>query len=349
MSISRTLRSALFLVSSLAISGAAIGVGCAQPAIPDPTGSTATGAGGATGEARCTGTPPSCVGLDDFDCQTTNGCGHVGKCQGTAIACGLLSTTGCAKQGGCSAMTVGNCFGTPQQCFNFSNQSSCQQQKGCSWDPNSFFCNGSPTTCQQLTNQNCLAQQGCMSNQMSDCQGTPTPCPTFNAEGDCNQEIGCNWLSECTGAPTACKALSDADCAYQPGCACDGCGAASSSSTGGGSSCTKQSDCDPAKDACKTGNCINGTCDRLPGCQQCVKQIECNPHVHPCFSGNCVDGTCQVVASCHACTTPADCGTSADKCNTGNCVDGTCEAQTACTSGDGCCPPGCAGQDSDCP
>ena len=349
MSISRTFRSALMLVSSFAISGAAAGGGCAQPAVPDPSGTTSTGASGGNSEAHCTGAPPACVGLGDFDCQTTNGCSHVGKCQGTALNCGSLSTTGCAKQGGCNPVSTGNCFGTPLQCFNYQNQSQCSQQKGCNWDPNNFFCNGSPTSCQQLPNQSCVTQQGCMLNQMSNCQGTPTACTTFTAEGTCTKEIGCNWLSECTGAPVDCKALSDTDCAYQPGCTCDGCGAASSSSTGAGPLCTGQADCDPAKDPCKTGNCINGECIRIPNCQPCVKQIQCNPHDHACFSGNCIDGMCQATPNCQSCAGPADCGTGVNKCFTGNCIDGTCEANTACTSGDGCCPPGCAGMDSDCP
>jgi len=350
MTISRTFRSALMLVSSFVISAAAAAGGCAQPAVPDPTGTTSTGGvGGAGGsEARCTGAPPACAGLDDFDCQTTNGCAHVGKCEGTALDCGLLSATGCVKQSGCTSVTLGNCSGTAQQCFNYGNQSTCTQQKGCKWDQNNFFCSGSPTTCQQLPDQSCLTQQGCMLNQSTACQGAPSACTTFTVEGGCSKEIGCNWLSQCTGAATACKKLSDADCAYQPGCTCDGCGAASSSSSGGGPLCTSQSDCDPAKDPCKTGNCINGECVRIPNCQRCAKQIECNPHQHACFSGNCVDGICQAVAGCQSCSTPADCGTSVDKCFTGNCVDGACEANTTCTSGDGCCPASCAGVDSDC-
>lgn len=350
MILSRMLRSILVLVSLVALTGAAASVGCATADVPGGKGGSGGTGGTGSGETRCAGTPPACVGLDDFDCQTTNGCAHVGECQGTALDCGLLSATGCAKQGGCNLVTQSNCSGTPQQCFNFGNQSTCLQQKGCIWDQNNFFCNGSPTNCQQVPGASCTTQQGCTLSQTSSlCQGTPAACTTFTARDGCNKEIGCSWLSQCTGAPVACATLADADCAYQPGCKCDGCGATASSSTGGSPLCTSQSDCDPAKDPCKTGNCVNGECIRIPNCQQCVKQVECNPKQHACFTGNCIDGKCQSDPSCQSCTTPAECGKGTNACFTGNCADGSCEVTTTCTSGDGCCPPGCAGMDSDCP
>lgn len=348
---SRILRSSLVLASFFVLTSAA-GSGCATS--NDPVGkggsssSTATGSGGGS-EARCTGAPPACAGLDDFDCQTTNGCSHVGECQGTELDCASLSGTGCAKQPGCTSTSVSTCSGNAQQCFNFGNSSSCTAQKGCIWDQNNFFCSGSPTPCTQIPGASCSNQLGCIASQTTSvCQGSPTACTTLMAKDGCNAEIGCFWLSQCTGTATACAGLSDANCPYQPGCKCDTCGAAASSSTGPNPVCSSAIECDPTKDPCNTGNCVNGDCVRIPDCQRCVKQVECNPHTHACFTGNCVDARCQLDPTCKSCMGPSDCGTGSNACFTGTCTDGSCVVNTTCTSGDGCCPPGCAGEDTDC-
>jgi hypothetical protein len=347
MSFSRILRRGLVLVSVVAVFGAATGAGCAQSNTPPATTTTGSSSGG--GSSNCTGTPPACAGLDDFDCQTTNGCGHVGECQGTAVACTSLSAAACATQGGCTPSSFGNCFGSAQPCFNIGDQNTCFQQQGCSWDPNKWFCVGNVTPCQQLPNLSCTKQLGCSLNQGSDCTGTPTACTTFMTEATCGTELGCVWVSQCTGTAKACETFSDADCRYQPGCGCDGCTTSSSSSSGSTGPCTGQADCDPKDDTCRTGDCINGACVMIPNCQPCVKQIECNPKKNPCLTGNCIDGVCQPIAGCQACTVPGDCSIAINKCFTGNCIDGTCEAKTTCLNGDGCCPSGCAGMDTDCP
>ena len=345
MFFSRTFRSGLVLVSIFALAGAGLGGGCATQNGTSGSGTTSTGGG----EAACYGTPPTCAGLDDFDCQTTAGCKHAGGCEGTAVACENLSANACLTQGGCTPMTFGNCSGQASQCFNIGNPGTCAQQVGCFWDQKGFFCNGNATACQQLPNQNCATQQGCTLNQAADCTGIPTACNTLMTDDTCAAALGCVWVSQCNGTAAACETFADADCAYQPGCACDSCGSSSSSSSSSGGPCTGLADCDPLNDPCRTGNCVNGECVKIPNCQPCVKQVECNPHKNACLTGNCIDGMCQPIADCQTCTTPNDCTAAVNKCFSGNCVDGTCEIKTVCTSGDGCCPAGCSGKDSDCP
>ena len=349
MSLSISLREWVVLVSLSALSGV-LGAsgGCAKQAGPSTGGSTSSG--GAGGGANCTGTPRACTGLDDFDCVTTNGCTHAGQCQGTALDCASLSSIGCAKQSGCSTVP-GSCSGSPQQCFNFGNQPSCSAQKGCFWDANNFFCNGNPTPCQQIPGDSCGAQIGCTSGQIASCAGTPAACATFTDDDGCKKEIGCVWVSQCSGTPTACETFSDFDCPYQPGCTCTGCGGSGGSGGAGGAPpCVLASDCDPAVDPCKTGDCINGECIRVPACKVCVKQIDCDPHTQPCLTGNCIDQKCEISKDCPVCTAPADCDKSVNACFSGNCTDGICEVTTECGSGDGCCPSGCSAvDDTDCP
>jgi hypothetical protein len=346
---SRILRPGLVLAALFALSSAASFGGCAQSNGVSSAGTTTSSSSGG-GNSNCLGTPPACAGLDDFDCTTTNGCGHIGECQGTAVDCGVLSAAGCLTQGGCSPMSFGNCFGNSQPCFNFGSQAACFQQQGCIWNSNQFSCTGNVTPCAQLPNQTCPTQAGCSLGQGAECGGAPTACNTLMAKDTCGAELGCVWVSQCTGTAKACETFSDDDCRYQPGCSCESCGTSSSSSSSGSTGpCTGQADCDPAQDSCRTGDCINGECIIVPNCQACVKQIDCNPHKNPCLTGNCIDGMCQPIAGCQACTVPADCSMATNKCFSGNCTDGTCELKTMCTSGDGCCPPGCNGKDSDCP
>ncbi|MFO0755093.1 MAG: hypothetical protein U0359_01270 [Byssovorax sp.] len=347
MSFSRAFRSVLLLAAVAAMGATSTFLGCAQSNSPT-SGGTTTGAGGGIASA-CYGTPPSCAGLDDFDCQTTNGCIHVGKCGGTAIDCSLLSPSGCLEQPGCTPMDFGNCSGSALPCFNFPSQSSCVTQQGCNWDQFNFFCSGNPIPCQQLPNASCSSQQGCTLAQAAACQGTPTACNTYMGEKECKTGLGCTWISSCDGTPKACETFAENDCPYQPGCACDGCTTSSSSSSSGEPLCKGQGDCDPNVDACKTGDCINGACVKKPNCLLCVKQVQCNPKTHPCLTGNCIDGACQAIANCQECTGPADCNNGVNKCFTSNCIDGKCEVKTMCTSGDGCCPEGCAAAtDTDC-
>ena len=346
MSSLRSLGKWVFLVSIAAFWGSSAAFGGCSPAAGPSGGGGNTGAGGSA--SHCTGTPRACNGLDDFDCVTTNGCIHSGICQGTALDCASLSAVGCAKQPGCS-VAPGSCAGSPQQCFNFGNQGSCSQQQGCFWDANNFFCSGNPTPCQQIAGGNCGSQIGCTTGQATACVGTPAACATLLDHDGCQKEIGCVWISQCSGTPTACETFSDADCPYQPGCACEGCGTGGTGGAGGSPPCVTQSDCDPMVDPCRTGDCINGECIRIPSCKVCVKQIDCDPHMQVCLTGNCIDRKCQVVEGCQLCTSPADCDTAANKCFTGNCTSGACELLTTCASGDGCCPEGCSSPaDTDC-
>ena len=349
MSFLRSVHGWVVLVSLSVLAGAAVSSGgCSPAAGPSGSNGGSTGTGGAA--AHCTGTPRACAGLDDFDCVTTNGCNHTGVCQGTALDCSFLSASGCLKQPGCSVVP-GSCSGTAQQCFNFGIQQTCQQQQGCFWDANNFFCSGNPTPCQNIPGGNCGSQIGCTTGQASGCAGTPAACGTLMEKTGCEGEIGCVWVSVCGGTPTACETFSDADCRYQPGCTCEGCETSTGGGGAGGSGpCVVQADCDPAKDPCRTGDCINGECIKIPNCQECVKQIDCDPHVQPCLTGNCIDQKCQAIEDCQQCSDGSQCSKAVNECFTGTCDGGKCGVITACTSGDGCCPQGCFVQgDTDCP
>jgi len=315
----------------------------------DGSGGASTSTSG--GVPSCAGAPlaTACAGLEDYDCQTTQGCAFVGLCAGVSTACQFYADqTSCSLQKGCAWSDSTACGGNPAQCYNYYSPQQCSAQVGCLWDNFNYYCNGTPTACELIPSQSCSQQSGCTSVASHACAGEPGKCDALKSGTTCKALEGCTWASACGGAPLKCEQLEAATCDDQAGCSCDGCGATSSTSSGGPASCTFATDCDPSIYSCFTGTCINGICEEPPSCKTCTKQVDCNPNDDPCLTGTCINGMCEATPNCKTCSAQLDCDVVANSCFTGNCADGVCEAKIGCGSGDGCCLPGCEAIDADC-
>jgi hypothetical protein len=107
-------------------------------------------------------------------------------CTGTAVACGLLSSSQCAAAAGCAP---GACSGT------------------------AMACDGLTSTTE------CLLQQGCApSGSNNTCGGVALSCPALTADAECRGQKGCAWQEGCFGRVAACGSLNATACGAQPGC-----------------------------------------------------------------------------------------------------------------------------------
>jgi len=88
------------------------------------------------------------------------------------------------------------CSGVASACSNFSDQSSCTGQSGCSWTHTSGSCKG-------FYDQNtCESYDGCVwggsycngTYDMYVCAGTPNQCSTFSTSATCTAQSGCSWI-----------------------------------------------------------------------------------------------------------------------------------------------------------
>lgn len=111
-----------------------------------------------------------------------------------------------------------SCKGTSSACSTFADQTSCQNQAGCSWNP--AVCNGTCTPCSSFNGNKtgCQNQQGCIWNPPSTCTGTCTSCPTFVTQTSCQNQAGCSW-GECFGRVANCGSFSNqTSCQIQQRC-----------------------------------------------------------------------------------------------------------------------------------
>jgi len=111
-----------------------------------------------------------------------------------------------------------SCQGSPTSCSGFGDETSCQNQSGCSWQGG---CSGVCTSCDGLGFGDCFSQGGCGWNwPFGPCQGTCTSCDAYGDQGGCEGQLECSWTPpSCSGAATACENYSsEATCSSQDGC-----------------------------------------------------------------------------------------------------------------------------------
>ncbi len=117
------------------------------------------------------------------------------------------------------------CSGTPNPCSNFTSQTSCQTQAGCSWDqpPGNCQNNGSCTAVSRNECNTCNLA-GC-SRSGNKCTGTLN-CSAYTSQaacGTCNQCLWSQQPGSCLGTPTPCGNLTDqTSCQTQTGCSWTG-------------------------------------------------------------------------------------------------------------------------------
>lgn len=101
---------------------------------------------------------------EPLPCQNQDSClWSPAFCYSQCTPCPQLSPAVCLNQQGCELKQVGKklvCRGQCTACGNFIEQTLCQNQLGCLWQPGT--CSGTVTPCENFTNQpDCEAQQGC--------------------------------------------------------------------------------------------------------------------------------------------------------------------------------------------
>ncbi len=173
----------------------------------------------------CNWTPGTCTGrggdctsiLDPLTCRGLAGCqwdSNRRVCVGTAD-CGQIDSQTVCVTVGCQ-WSPGSCSGTPN--CNTATPAECRLRDYCTWD---WACSGTCWACSAFTDQNtCEAQRGCAWSGDLTCQGSCAECTGFTTDADCNAQDGCSWLtSGCGGTCAACDTFTDeASCTAQPGC-----------------------------------------------------------------------------------------------------------------------------------
>lgn len=113
----------------------------------------------------CQGTPLLCNAFSEaLSCQDQSSClWSPAVCRGACRPCSSLSLIQCLGQADCRLILVGKtlrCRGNCLSCDNFSEQTTCEGQLGCSWQPG--FCSGAVVLCEDFSDQpGCETQQGC--------------------------------------------------------------------------------------------------------------------------------------------------------------------------------------------
>lgn len=130
-----------------------------------------------------------------------------------------LKSTASLVPGGAIASEEGYCQGSPASCNGFGDQTSCENQGGCLWNPST--CAGTCTSCRDLDFVQCLTQEGCRWNwRRLKCHGNCASCSNFNNQSECEGQLGCSWTTPyCSGAATPCENYtSETNCTSQDGC-----------------------------------------------------------------------------------------------------------------------------------
>jgi len=133
-----------------------------------------------------------------------------GECYGSAAP-----VTDCCSDEDCEF-----CRGTPTDCSEFSSQSACLAQDGCSWNS---LCAGRvspPPDCENIDDFDDCQACGCMWVISAGCDGTThADCGSFSSRTDCLR-CDCMWIDGlCEGAPEDCREFSsEVACGGQAGC-----------------------------------------------------------------------------------------------------------------------------------
>lgn len=115
----------------------------------------------------------------------------------------------------------GTCQGTATRCRDISEQVLCQNQDGCLWEPG--YCDGQCRSCNSLSMNECLLQQGCYLEQVGPslkCRGNCLKCDNFSEQNPCLNQLGCNWQpGDCLGTVLSCdNYINQIECEAQNGC-----------------------------------------------------------------------------------------------------------------------------------
>lgn len=139
-------------------------------------------------------------------------------------------------------------------------------------DPNSGYCVGNATNCNDTTNK-CVP---CNSKESQTCVNgscvTTLPCKT---SGDCKPG------SNCVNGSCVCQK----GCASGQTCGYDPCGNPCGTNGGG---CPGGQNCSPITNTCCTSTCDNVTCNNTDTCTgnkcSCVDPLQCDPKTNKCVS-----------------------------------------------------------------
>ncbi|MFH1239703.1 MAG: hypothetical protein V1672_00635 [Candidatus Diapherotrites archaeon] len=116
----------------------------------------------------------------------------VETCEGTCTACSAFPIQGtCAVQEDCS-WTTSSCTGDPNSCSTFLTSIDCENH-GCFWNASSGKCLGTPSPCPTYNaNESLCTSGGCAWNPGA-CSGTCTDCADYLIQGTCEAQSGCSW------------------------------------------------------------------------------------------------------------------------------------------------------------
>ncbi|HVJ19540.1 MAG TPA: hypothetical protein VM686_29170 [Polyangiaceae bacterium] len=157
-----------------------------------------------------------CVQGDTLTLLATDGSDLVftlknGYPHGTPVACTLREVDECASTG----CHVGVCSGAGGTCAEGTDETSCTNRSGCTWDPTQ--CAGTIVAC-ELGNYG--TAPGCEFTESAVCSGTPSPCDTKGDINACDDTPGCYWGAEvgCNGTAGECAEVPLDTCKSVVGC-----------------------------------------------------------------------------------------------------------------------------------
>jgi hypothetical protein len=157
-----------------------------------------------------------CVEGDTLTLMTTDGTHLVytlksGYPHGSPVACSLREVDECASTG----CHVGLCYGAGGTCAEGTDETSCTNRSGCTWDP--AQCAGDVTPCEL---EHYGTTPGCEFTVSAVCSGTPEPCDTKLDINSCDDTPGCYWGAAvgCNGTVGACAEVPLDTCKSVAGC-----------------------------------------------------------------------------------------------------------------------------------